>query len=110
MATQLKKGTLEICLLALISHKDSYGYELVGELNETIDVKESTIYLILQRMERSDLLESYVRVVEDTAKARKYYRITPQGTRYLSDLLKEWDNLERLILKCIHKGDHHDKT
>lgn len=104
MATQLKKGTLEICLLALLSNKDSYGYELVRELNETIDVKESTIYLILQRMEKSLHLESYVHVVEDTAKARKYYRVTDLGKEYFQNLLEEWDNLEKLIQKCIHKG------
>ena len=104
MATQLKKGTFEICLLALLSNKDSYGYELVQELNQTIEVKESTIYLILQRLEKSELLSSYVKVVADTAKARKYYKITANGVNYLNDLLREWDTLELLIQKCIDKG------
>lgn len=105
MATQLKKGTFEICLLALLSNKDSYGYELVAQLNEIIDVKESTIYLILQRMERNKQLESYVMVVEGTAKARKYYKMTKTGQIYFQTLLEEWDNLEKLIQKCIHKGE-----
>ncbi|NLW15518.1 MAG: PadR family transcriptional regulator [Erysipelothrix sp.] len=108
MATQLKKGTFEICLLALLSNKDSYGYELVGQLNEIIEVKESTIYLILQRLERSKQLESYVTVVEGTAKARKYYRITQSGKVYYEMLLSEWDNLEKLIQKCIQKGAQND--
>lgn len=105
VATQLKKGTFEICLLALLSNKDSYGYELVAQLNEIIDVKESTIYLILQRLERTQHLASYVTVVEGTAKARKYYAITPSGKTYFEMLLEEWDNLEKLIQKCIHKGE-----
>lgn len=105
MATQLKKGTFEICLLALLSNQDSYGYELVAQLNEIIEVKESTIYLILQRLERNKQLESYVTMVEGTAKARKYYRITASGKTYFEMLLNEWDNLERLIQKCIHKGE-----
>lgn len=108
MATQLKKGTFEICLLALLANKDSYGYELVRELNETIDVKESTIYLILQRMEKSKHLESYVQMIEDTAKARKYYRITELGKGYFQMLMEEWDYLEKLIQHCIHKGETHD--
>lgn len=108
MATQLKKGTFEICLLALLLHKDSYGYELVGELNQIIEVKESTIYLILQRLERSKHLESYVHVLEDTARARKYYRITDLGKEYYKMLLNEWDNLEKLIQKCITIGGQHE--
>lgn len=108
MAIQLKKGTFEICLLALLANNDSYGYGLVGELNEIIEVKESTIYLILQRLERSDYLESYVKVIEDSAKARKYYRITDKGREYFETLLNEWDNLERLIQKCIKKGESND--
>ncbi len=108
MTTQLKKGTFEICLLALLQHKDSYGYELVGELNQIIEVKESTIYLILQRLERSKHLESYVQVLEDTARARKYYRITDLGKSYYKTLLSEWDNLEKLIQKCITIGGQHE--
>lgn len=105
MATQLKKGTFEICLLALLNSNDSYGYELVAHLNDIIEVKESTIYLILQRLERNKQLESYVTMVEGTAKARKYYRVTRSGREYYNNLLEEWDNLERLIQKCIHKGE-----
>lgn len=108
MTTQLKKGTFEICLLALLSSKDSYGYELVAQLNEIVDVKESTIYLILQRLERNGQLESYVTVIEGTAKARKYYRITEDGKTYFDGLLTEWDHLERLIQKCINKGAQHE--
>lgn len=104
LATQLKKGSFEICLLALLSHQDHYGYELAQELNKDINVKESTIYLILQRLEKAGLLSSYVKVIDGTAKARKYYTLTPEGEKHLEELLQEWDALEKLIQHCIEKG------
>lgn len=109
MATQLKKGTFEICILAILTNKDAYGYELTQELNELIPVKESTVYLILQRLEKSGILTSYVKMLEDSAKARKYYKITDSGKDYLDNLLSEWKTLEEVIQKCIEKGElNHD--
>ena len=108
MDTQLKKGTLEFCIIALLFHKDWYGYELTQELNKVLAVKDATIYLILQRLEKASVVESYVQVLEDSAKVRKYYRLTPVGNEKLELLKNEWDKLSIVVKQCINEGVIHN--
>jgi len=85
--SQLLKGLLEMCLLAVVNEGPSYGYEMVQKLKEReIAVAgEASIYPVLRRLGKRGLVESYL---EDSPSgpARKYYKITPAGR----DLLKEW--------------------
>ncbi|MGL5042314.1 MAG: PadR family transcriptional regulator [Culicoidibacterales bacterium] len=104
METQLKKGTLEFCVIALLYHKNWYGYELTQELNRGMDVKDATIYLILQRLEKAGTVTSYVTVLEDTAKVRKYYNLTEAGKQKLELMKNEWNKLGVIVQSCLTKG------
>ncbi|MGL6105717.1 PadR family transcriptional regulator [Romboutsia sp.] len=89
MNTQFKKGVLEICVLTLISKKDMYGYEIVQNISKVIEVNEGTIYPILRRLTKEGYFETYI-LESNEGPARKYYKITPDGTDNLDKLTKEW--------------------
>lgn len=99
MNTQLKKGTIELAILKQLATEDNYGYEIGKFISSEIDVKEGTIYLILQRLEKSGILESYLKS-EENSKRRKYYRLTTEGNEYLELLIIEWNKLSLFIEKC----------
>jgi len=75
---QLKKGVLELCVLALLSRGDSYAYEIASRLAEGIDMGEGTIYPLMRRMQEDGLVETYL-VESSAGPSRKYYRLTQAG-------------------------------
>ena len=76
--TQFKKGVLEICVMALLSQRPYYGYELVESISQTIDISDGTIYPLLKRLKDDGLVTTYLE--ESNAGApRKYYKLTAQG-------------------------------
>lgn len=91
MNTQFRKGVLEICVLALISKKDMYGYEIVQNISKVINVNEGTIYPILRRLTKDEYFESYI-LESSEGPARKYYKITNLGKDYLDKMMKEWND------------------
>ena len=91
MDIQLKKGLLEICVLVVLKRKDSYGYQLIRDISECIDISESTLYPILKRLEAGACLTTYS--VEHNGRLRKYYRITETGRKKISNFPKEWENV-----------------
>lgn len=91
MNTQFKKGVLEICVLALISKKDMYGYEIVQNISKVIEVNEGTIYPLLRRLTKDGYFETYI-LESNEGPARKYYKITALGKQNLIKLIKEWRN------------------
>jgi len=91
--TQLLKGVLDMCLLALIDQEPSYGYDMARTLAERglSLVSEGTIYPLLSRLQRRGLVEGYL-VASPEGPARKYYRITPDGEATLQQWKREWDD------------------
>jgi len=87
MDTQLKKGLLDICVLKCLVKKDSYGYDLISNVSEIIEISESTLYPILRRLEDSSYLETYKE--EHSGRLRKYYRITLAGKNRLREFKEE---------------------
>src|SRR5260370_4527687 len=75
---QLKKGVLELCVLALLSRADSYAYEIASRLAQGIDMGEGTIYPLMRRMQDDGLVETYL-VESSAGPSRKYYRLTGAG-------------------------------
>ena len=75
---QLKKGVLELCVLALLSRADSYAYEIASRLAEAIDMGEGTIYPLMRRMQDDGLVETYLEE-SPAGPSRKYYRLTEAG-------------------------------
>ena len=74
MDIQLKRGLLDVCVLAAIRNKDSYGYQIIKDMKPYLELSESTLYTILKRLEAASLLT--VRSVEPEGRLRKYYHIT----------------------------------
>ena len=89
MTTQFKKGVIEICVLKIISKKDMYGFEIIDELSEKLQINENTIYPLLRRLTAQKLFETYQQETSNGA-PRKYYKITEKGKRTLEKYLQEW--------------------
>lgn len=102
MDVQLKRGLLDVCVLAAIKNEESYGYKIIKDVEPYIKLSESTLYTILKRLEESKMLT--VRSVEHSGRLRKYYRITDLGTKKISDFKKEWSEI-MAIYKFVIKGD-----
>lgn len=96
MNTQFKKGVLEICVLALISKKDMYGYEIVQNISKVIEVNEGTIYPLLRRLTKEGYFDTYI-LESSEGPARKYYKITELGKENLINLIKEWKNFTNAV-------------
>ena len=88
MDIQLKRGLLDVCVLAAIKDEDSYGYKIIKDMKPYINMSESTLYTILKRLEVSGMLT--VRTAEHDGRLRKYYRITKAGIRRIDEFKEEW--------------------
>ena len=91
MDIQLKRGLLDVCVLAAIRDGESYGYKIIKDLRPCIELSESTLYTILKRLEVSDLLA--VRTAEHDGRLRKYYRITKAGRARIEEFKAEWKEI-----------------
>lgn len=91
MNTQLKKGLLEYCVLAVLKKHDSYGYQIIKDISEHIEISESTLYPILKRLENNGHLETYSK--EHNSRLRKYYCITKTGSYQIRNFLQEWHHV-----------------
>lgn len=94
MDAQLKKGLLDICVLAAISNEDSYGYKIIKDLKPYLDLSESTLYTILKRLESAKMLT--VRTIEYEGRLRKYYHITRQGRDRIKDFKEDWKEILKI--------------
>lgn len=106
MDVQLKRGLLEICVLAAMQHEDAYGYKLVKDISACVTISESTLYPILKRLESAKCVTVYA--VEHNGRLRKYYRITDAGRGRIREFLEEWQDVMR-IYRFIEGGDPDDK-
>ncbi len=103
MNSQLKRGTLELCALSVVSRGDCYGYELVNRISKCMEITEGTIYPLMKRLKDGGLIESYI--VESTeGPPRKYYKITNVGLDELTKLADEWYEFRSSINELL-KGD-----
>jgi PadR family transcriptional regulator PadR len=94
METQLKKGIIEICVLATLVLGDSYGYKLIQDMSEVVSISESTLYPILKRLETAKCLRTYS--VEYNGRLRKYYQITDTGKNKMDMFLQEWKDVNKV--------------
>ena len=105
MDVQLKRGFLEICVLAALEKEDSYGYKIIKDISCCINISESTLYPILKRLESGKCLTVYS--VEHNGRLRKYYRITDVGKKRISEFLSEWQDIMNVYyyIKGENQGD-----
>lgn len=104
MDIQLKRGLLDICVLAAIKNKDSYGYQIIKDMKPYVEISESTLYPILRRLEASELLT--VRSAEHNGRLRKYYRITEKGLARIGDFREEWKQMLAIYEFVVKEDDH----
>ena len=102
MDIQLKRGLLDLCVLASIKDEDSYGYKIIKDMKPYIELSESTLYTILKRLESANMLT--VRTAEHGGRLRKYYHITEDGLKRIEDFKKEWREILS-IYKFVTKED-----
>ncbi|MDO5434734.1 MAG: PadR family transcriptional regulator [Clostridia bacterium] len=108
MDQQIKRGLLDVCVLAAIRSADSYGYQIIRDMRPYVDISESTLYPILRRLEEAGQLT--VRSAEHNGRLRKYYSITPAGRKRLDDFTSDWQEITA-IWQFITKGaQNHDQT
>ena len=102
MDAQLKRGLLDVCVLAAIKNEDSYGYKIIKDMKPYLEMSESTLYTILKRLEAAGLLT--VRTSEHDGRLRKYYHITRAGLGRIEDFKSEWREVTS-IYQFVIKGD-----
>ena len=102
MDIQLKRGLLDVCVLAAIRSEDSYGYKIIKDLRPYVELSESTLYTILKRLETASMLT--VRTAEHDGRLRKYYRITDSGQKRIEDFKQEWKEVIS-IYQFVTKGE-----
>ena len=97
---QFKKGSLEMILLCLIGRKETYGYEIITELNNSASVlgyaKEGTIYPILYRLQEAELIQCRLAPAAANG-SKKYYSLTHKGKEVLEELIEFWANYESCV-------------
>ena len=91
MDIQLKRGSLDACVLASLLNEDSYGYKIIQSLNGVVEISESTLYPILRRLESAGCLTSYS--VEHNGRLRKFYSITDAGRDRIREYLMDFKEL-----------------
>lgn len=102
MDIQLKRGLLDICVLAAIKDEPSYGYKIIKDMKPFIEMSESTLYTILKRLENAELLT--VKSAEHDGRLRKYYNITQLGLDRIKDFKNDWQEI-LAIYKFVTKGE-----
>lgn len=94
MDIQLKRGLLDVCVLAAIKNQDSYGYQIIKDMKPYVELSESTLYTILKRLETASMLT--VKSVEHEGRLRKYYHITEQGLGRIEEFREDWTEIESI--------------
>lgn len=103
MDIQMKRGLLDICVLAAIKNEDSYGYQIIKDMQPYIEISESTLYPILRRLEAAELLT--VRAVAHNGRLRKYYRITAAGRARIAAFSEEWKEIMSVYQFVVREGE-----
>lgn len=106
MDIQLKRGLLDVCVLAAIKDGESYGYKIIKDMKPYIELSESTLYTILKRLETAEMLT--VRSAEHNGRLRKYYSITKKGSKRIEDFREEWEEIMS-IYRFVTRGDNRNE-
>ncbi|MBB5193456.1 PadR family transcriptional regulator PadR [Silvimonas terrae] len=90
MKTQLKKGALDMCVLAVLAQGDSYAWAIVNQLATSMEISDGTIYPLMRRLQDENWVSTYL-VESNSGPSRKYYRLTDTGLASLKEMRQEWD-------------------
>jgi PadR family transcriptional regulator, regulatory protein PadR len=104
--SQLRRGVLELCILRLLRHRPSYGYEIVTTLDALgpLAAGENTVYPLLRRLKADRYLETFTRE-SPAGPPRQYYRLTADGRRRLAAIEKEWADMVQAVERAVDRGE-----
>jgi PadR family transcriptional regulator PadR len=91
---QIKKGFLELLVLASLKTQASYGYRIIQDVSQIVETSESTLYPILKRLEQQNYLVTYTE--EYNSRLRRYYQITSSGIQKLKDSRSEFEEIKKI--------------
>ena len=104
MDAQLKRGTIEVCVLAALIDGPSYGYKIVKDLENIMGLSESTLYTVLKRLEANHLVTTHSE--ECNGRLRKFYTITGEGYQKILDYLDDFKELMKVYRYIERKADN----
>ena len=108
MNIQFKKGILELCVLSILKNKNCYGYELVNEILKFLNISEGTIYPLLRRLRKDQLVTTYLQESNE-GPPRKYYQLTQAGLQAHKLLINDWQIFQDSINQiCFTEEVNHD--
>ena len=99
MQVQLKKGVMDMLVLALLTQSDRYGYEIVSTISEYIEISEGTIYPLFNRLKKEKYVETYLKE-STTGPSRKYYHITQMAVQHTIRCAKNGMNFLVSSISC----------
>ena len=108
MDIQLKRGLLDVCVLAAIKNEDSYGYKIIKDVKPYIELSESTLYTILKRLENANMLTVYS--AEHGGRLRKYYHITKAGIKRIEDFKEDWKEIISIYQFVVKEENGNEQT
>ncbi len=110
ISKELAKGSTALMVLSVLSKEDLYGYQIiriVANLSEEVfQMNEGTLYPILHSLEKNGMLESYWSEPTETARRRKYYKITKKGLKELASQEKEWREYSKAVSRVLGGAAH----
>lgn len=107
MDIQMKRGLLDVCVLAATQKEDSYGYRIIKDVSPFVEISESTLYPILRRLEAAELLT--VRTAEHNGRLRKYYHITAKGLERIEEFKREWKEILSIYQFIVKEENGHEE-
>lgn len=102
MSYQLTAPLLDACVLGIVSAEDAYGYTLTQKVRQVVDISESTLYPVLRRLTKEELLSTYDLPYQ--GRNRRYYRITASGRKQLTAYREEWKEYKHQIDEMLMYG------
>jgi len=100
LLVQLRKGVLDMCVLAMLARKDGYAYDIASRLAEDIGMGEGTIYPLMRRMQSDGLVKTYLEE-SSSGPPRKYYQLTKAGRAALIAQKAEWNAFTASVAKIL---------
>ncbi|MFO7969315.1 MAG: PadR family transcriptional regulator [Bacillota bacterium] len=104
ISSDVIRGHIDTIILNLLTKKDMYGYELVNVIKtksqNLFNIKEATLYSVLQRLEKKELISSYLGE-KSHGRKRRYYEISSLGKAYLKEMIEEWKTLKSIMQKML---------
>jgi PadR family transcriptional regulator, regulatory protein PadR len=100
LQVQLRKGVLDLCVLALLARQDGYAYDIASRLAEAIGMGEGTIYPLMRRMQSDGLVTTYLEE-SSSGPPRKYYQLTKAGRAALVEQTADWNVFTAAVAKIL---------